>query len=247
MRAAKWATGLMTLGLALSAYAGTGGDCVFLDAPAKDVPFTSEVKAEQGDHVVYLAVVGGDTPVPNACGLNPSNDPAEWAGWGGPLDYDNASIGEGPGTRNFITIGGVRYERGIGTHGPARLVYDLTGAPYARFSAVVGMDDEKDGVNFAGECGHGGSAVFRFLIDGTEVFATDVITGVANGANVDGVPVEFDIPAGASQLEIVIEDGGDGNGCDHADVADAKLYLSSGTAVDPLGKATTTWGALKER
>jgi hypothetical protein len=75
---------------------------VDLEAPAVEVAFDEEVKAEED--VVYLSLIGGDTPVPNECGLNPSNPSGEWAGWGGPLNFDNASIGEGGATRNFITI-----------------------------------------------------------------------------------------------------------------------------------------------
>ena len=44
---------------------------------------------------VYLTVVNGAQPKPNACGLNPNNAAAEWTGWGGPLDGDNVTIGEG--------------------------------------------------------------------------------------------------------------------------------------------------------
>ena len=34
-------------------------------------------------------------PKPNKCGLSPKNPEAEWTGWGGPIDTDNATIGEG--------------------------------------------------------------------------------------------------------------------------------------------------------
>jgi len=79
---------------------------------------------------IYLSVINGDTPKANACGLNPSNAAGEWTGWGGPLDLDNATIGEGAGSRNEIVIGGTYFERGIGTHAAAKFVYDLTGAAY---------------------------------------------------------------------------------------------------------------------
>ncbi|GIX08148.1 MAG: hypothetical protein KatS3mg115_2551 [Candidatus Poribacteria bacterium] len=193
--------------------------------------------------VVYLAVIGGDTPKPNKCGLNPSNPPAEWTGWGGPLDGDNVTIGEGAGTRNEIVIGGVYFKRGIGTHAPARLVYDLTGGDYRKFEAYVGMSDEKD----PAECGHGGSSEFIFNVDGKEMFASGVLMGTEGGMNVDPVKVEFEIPAGARELEIVITDGGDGNGCDHSTIGDAKLLTAAALSVDPAGKLTTTWGTLKAR
>jgi len=210
--------------------------CKNLDAPAINVAFNEEVKAEKG--AVYLSFFGGSTPKPNDCGLNPTNPIGEWTGWGGPLNFDNASIGEGGGTRNFITIAGVRYERGIGTHAVAKLVYDLTGKSYKRFMGVAGMDDEKgnDG------CGHGGSSQFVFSIDGEEVFDT----GVLKGSDPDGKEVEFAIPSGAKELTIDIRDAGDGVGCDHADIGAARL-LTTGAAVTPGGKLATAWGDLKSK
>jgi hypothetical protein len=199
-----------------------------------------EVRAET-EGAVYLTVINGDQPTPNACGLNPSNDAAEWTGWGGPLDGDNVTIGEGPGTRNEIVIGGVYFERGVGTHGAAIFVYDLTGGNYAKFEGYVGMADEKD----PADCDHGGSSTFTFSVDGTEMFASDVLQGTVDGVNVDPVKVEFDIPADAKELVIEIGDGGDGVGCDHAAIGDAKLLTGTETAVKPAGKLSTSWGAIK--
>jgi hypothetical protein len=191
---------------------------------------------------VYLTVINGDQPTPNACGLNPSNDAAEWTGWGGPLDADNMTIGEGAGSRNDIVIGGILFERGIGTHTVGTFVYDLTGGDYIKFEGYVGMADEKDPT----ECDHGGSGDFTFTVDGTEMFKSDVLTGTEGGENVAAVMVEFDIPAGASELVIVCGDGGDGNGCDHSALGDAKLLIAGvETAVKPGGKLSTSWGAIK--
>jgi hypothetical protein len=204
--------------------------------------YDQAVKENTQAGIVYLAVVGGDQPTPNACGLNPSNDPAEWAGWGGPLDGDNVTIGEGAGTRNEIVIGGVYFERGFGTHAPATFVYPLTGGDYASFHGYVGMSDEKD----AGlECGHGGSGVFIFSVDGTEMFRSDLLVGGTADGNVAPVEVAFDIPAGASELVIEAADGGDGNSCDHSAIGDAKLISAGMTSVSPDGRLSTTWGSIK--
>jgi len=217
--------------LTLIYQANVWAGCVNIESATIDVAFDSEVKAEAG--VVYLSLIGGDTPVPNDCGLNPSNDPAEWYGWGGPLEYDNASIGEGPGTRNFITIAGVRYERGIGTHSAATLVYDLTGGDYIKFKAVGGVDDEKT-------CG---TVQFVFLVDGDEV----ADTGVLSHDDAEGVAVEFDIPAGAAELVIEIQEAGDGNGCDHADLGAAMLIPENIIAVSPQGRLAATWASIKSK
>jgi hypothetical protein len=213
------------------------------DDPNVQNDYDEVVAEDTSPGVIYLTVINGDQPTPNACGLNPSNDAAEWTGWGGPLDADNMTIGEGGGSRNDIVIGGILFERGIGTHTVGTFVYDLTGGNYVKFEGYVGMSDEKDPT----ECDHGGSGDFTFTVDGTEMFKSDVLTGTQDGENVPAVKVEFDIPAGASELVIVCGDGGDGNGCDHAAIGDAKLLPELGpeTSVKPTGKLSTSWGAIK--
>jgi hypothetical protein len=223
-------TFIVTVCLSLICQASAWAQCVDLEAPAVEVAFDEEVKAEED--VVYLSLIGGDTPVPNECGLNPSNPSGEWVGWGGPLNFDNASIGEGGATRNFITIAGVRYERGIGTHALARLVYDLTGGKYTKFMGVAGVDDEKT-------CG---TVQIVFSIDDEEVYDT----GVLNHSDPEGHEIEFDIPLSAKELLIDIQNGGDNIDCDHADIGAARL-LGTGVAVSSSGSLTTTWGDLKSR
>ena len=200
------------------------------------------VPEDDRDGVVYLALIGGDSPAPNDCGLIPSNPAAEWTGWGGPLNCDNCTIGEGATTRNEIVIGGTYFPRGIGVHGTAKYVYDLTGgpAPYARFEGYVGMSDEKDPAG----CDHGGTSGFTFKLDGKEVFKSETLAGSDGGQNVPPLKVEFDIPANAKELEIAITDGGDGIGCDHSAFGDAKL-LTAITAVEPADKLPAAWGKIK--
>ncbi|MBD3182982.1 hypothetical protein GF312_11875, partial [Candidatus Poribacteria bacterium] len=211
------------------------------DDPAVQNDYISEVKENTQAGITYLALVNGDQPSPNACGLNPSNDPAEWTGWGGPLEAENVTIGEGAGTRNEIVIGGVYFERGIGAHADGTFVYPLTGGNYGSFHGYVGMSDEKD----PDECGHGGSGVFVFTIDGVEVFRSELLTGTLDGENVAPVEVEFDIPSGAQELVVQMLAGDDGNSCDHSCVADPKLIASGTTPVSPVDHLSTTWGNIK--
>lgn len=198
------------------------------------------IEEEIDPGVIYLSVINGSQPKANACGLNTSG--GTLTGWGGPLDADNMSIGEGAGTRNDIVIGGILFERGIGSHAPATLIYDLTGDDYVRFECYVGMSDEKE----AGlECGHGGSGVFIFEVDGKQMFESDLLLGGEGGENVPAVKVEFDIPKGAQELMITLADGGDGNSCDHSCLGDAKLLTARARAVESGNKATTLWGRIK--
>jgi hypothetical protein len=182
---------IILLSFQILSYAQCNGDPI---APVKDIPFDEVIEALDKPGVVYLAVIHGDTPKPNDCGLNPKNDAAEWTGWGGPLTHDNMSIGEGVGTRNLITIQGVRCERGVGTHAIANLVYDLTGLDYKAFHAFVGVDDETGA----------GVIQFTFNIDGKEVYQTEEMT-----QDKEGEVVDFDIPRGAKELHIYIDNLGD--------------------------------------
>ena len=229
-------------------------DCTNLDGdgakPIKEVAeeaagiqndYDDVVEEDDRKGVVYLAVIGGSQPKANACGLIPKNDAGAWTGWGGPLNFDNATIGEGAASRNHIVIGGTYFERGIGAHSIATLIYDLTGDKYLRFEGYVGMSDEKD----PGDCGHGGSSDFTFSVDGKQTFKSEVLKGTDGGENVDAVKVEFDIPANAKELTIVMGDGGDGAGCDHSAIGDAKLLTAQALAVEPANKLPTIWGHLK--
>ncbi len=211
------------------------------DDPNVKNDYDDVVEEDDRKGVVYLALIGGSQPKPNACGLIPKNDAAQWTGWGGPLNFDNVTIGEGGGSRNHIVIGGTYFERGVGTHAIGTLVYDLTGDKYLKFEAYVGMSDEKD----PDGCGHGGTSDFTFTIDGDEVFKSEVLAGTDGGENVDAVKVEFDIPTNAKELTIVIGNGGDNNGCDHSTIGDAKLLTAQALAVEPANKLSTIWGHLK--
>ena len=235
---------MLTVGLTFSVHAGKA-DCANLIGrgakPVREVgweevgiqnDYDEVVKEDDRTGVTYLTFIGGSTPRPNRCGLNSKNSGDEWTGWGGPLDTDNATIGEGAGTRNEIVIGGVYFERGIGSHAVATIIYDLSGDDYLKFEGYIGMSDEKD----PGECGHGGSGHFVFNIDGKEVFKSGRLLGTDGGRNVEAVKVEIDIPANARELEIIMGDGGDGISCDHSAIGDAKLLNAQALTVEPANK-----------
>lgn len=182
------------------------------------------IAEEIREGVIYLSFIGGSQPIPNTCGLNPKNASLNWTGWGGPVDTDNAAIGHGTGRRNGLVIGGVYFERGLGLHANAKVVYDLTGSDYTQFQGYVGMSDEMDPNN----CDHGGTSIFTFNIDGRRAFESDLIPGSRNGNNVAPIKVEFAIPTTAKELEIIVDGGGDIS-CDHAAIGDAKL-ISEGVS-----------------
>jgi len=118
---------------------------------------------------------------------------------------------------NPISIAGIRFRRGIGTHANSSVSVAADGKA-ARFTAFVGVDDEPKT--------HPGSVEFQVLGDGRVLWRSGVMkTGdPARRADVD--------LAGVRVLELRATDGGDGIDSDHADWADA--HLVKGGTLPPL-------------
>ena len=115
-----------------------------------------------------------------------------------------------------LSIGGVKFARGIGTHANSTFVLGLAGNGQT-FTAAVGVDDEK---------GKGlGSVVFKVLGDGKVLWESPVLRG-GDPAKPVSVPL-----AGLKTLSLIVEDGGDGVDSDHADWADAQIEMTAGKPV----------------
>jgi len=128
-------------------------------------------------------------------------------GWG-PVERDKSNGENAAGDGRTITIGGTTYAKGLGAHADSTVAVYL-GGRCSSFTAVAGVDDE---------VGNGGTVRFHVLADGVERYASPVQTGAA----ATGTAVTVNT-TGAQQLDLVVDDGGDGNGQDHADWAAAKL------------------------
>jgi alpha-galactosidase len=163
--------------------------------------------------------LGQDSPTP----LTATNAPANGT-WADSLNLTNVVQGYGqPGAghsvdSNPLTLAGVVYPHGIGTHAEATLLFDLKGVA-TRFQAMAGVDDERKG---------SGSVTFTLLVDGKK--ATE--TGVLHGGDAP-VPLSVDL-TGAKRLEIEIGDGGDGINDDHADLGGALFTLVPGATQKPV-------------
>ncbi len=97
--------------------------------------------------------------------------------------------------------------RGIGTHANARLVYDIGGKGFKRFQSWVG-----------GDAGNQAATVsFTVIVDGQKRWESGYLSSQQPGRQID-----LDI-TGASTLELLVGDGGNGNDADWADFGDAKL------------------------
>lgn len=132
-------------------------------------------------------------------------------------DYGSPHAGKSVDS-NPLTLNGVAYPHGLGTHSVSRLLIDLKGSA-TRFEAMAGVDDEKKGA---------GSVQFQVFVDGRKAFETPVL----RGGNAP-VPVSVDL-TGAKRMTLVATDGGDGNDSDHADWAGALLTLVPGAAARPV-------------
>ncbi|MFC1408639.1 beta-galactosidase [Streptacidiphilus sp. N1-12] len=130
-------------------------------------------------------------------------------GWG-PVERNTSNGEQAAGDGKPITVGGKVYASGLGTNAVSDVGLYL-GGHCTRFTATVGVDAESGGA---------GTVTFSVLADGRNLVTTPVLKG--NGA---AVSIDVDT-TGAQLLDLVVGDGGDGNGNDHADWADAKLACS---------------------
>lgn len=100
------------------------------------------------------------------------------------------------------------YDKGPGTHAPARIRYYL-GGRCTSFTAAVGVDDVQT---------TRGTVRFSVLADGAEKAASPVLTAADPAWS-----LTVDV-TGADHVELVVADGGDGNGNDHADWGAARFH-----------------------
>jgi len=133
-------------------------------------------------------------------------------GYGQPMI--NQSIDKNP-----LTIGGVQFEHGVGTHAIGRFTIDLKGVALA-FRAKVGLDDEASSKP--------GSVVFRVYVDKKKVYDS----GVLKGRN---APREVNVDLrDAKRLDLIVNDAGDFIHYDHADWADAVLLIKKDASEIPV-------------
>ncbi|MEU6878212.1 endo-alpha-N-acetylgalactosaminidase family protein [Streptomyces sp. NPDC046712] len=128
-------------------------------------------------------------------------------GWG-PVERDLSNGETGTGDGSPLRIGGVAYAKGLGTHAPATVRYYL-GGKCTSLTAEVGVDDVQ---------ATRGTVRFSVRADGTEKVTSPVLkaTDPAWSLTADVI--------GASYVDLVVADGGDGNGNDHADWGNARFH-----------------------
>jgi hypothetical protein len=119
-------------------------------------------------------------------------------GWG--VLRKNQSVWEKP-----LVIAGTRYARGLGTHAPSRIMFNL-GGKYRRFQSWAGSD-----------AATGPTVTFEVRVDGSTRWTSNLMqrSDPAQWVDVD--------VAAANTLELLVGDGGNGIAADHADWAEARL------------------------
>jgi alpha-galactosidase len=128
--------------------------------------------------------------------------------WGEP--HRDRSVDNNP-----LSIGGVKFEHGLGTHATSVMRIGLQNKAES-FTAMVGVDDEKTG---------SGSVTFTVTGDGKTLFESGTMTG--------GNPpqaISVDLHA-VKTLVLEVGDADDGIDSDHADWADAKIVMTDGKPV----------------
>ena len=107
----------------------------------------------------------------------------------------------------------VTYKRGIGAHSISTIVYDLTDKNVDYFTSYVGVDRQM--YNSVG------SVSFEVYVDDVKKFDSGVMKSTASQQYVE---VALN---GAKELKLVVTDGGNGNGSDHATWGDAKFHFAN--------------------
>lgn len=142
-----------------------------------------------------LAVKSTQGPAPaeasgDKCSLPEAATKSAKVGWG------RAAINRFPESDVLFSCGSQLFARGIYAHAPARHVWDL-GGKWQSLSGHAGIPDARDG----------GSCVFVVKADGKELWRTKKTEpGTLRSFKLD--------VSGVKELELIVEDAGDGNGSD---------------------------------
>ncbi|WP_433164977.1 NPCBM/NEW2 domain-containing protein [Kribbella sp. CA-247076] len=183
---------------------------VFYTAVPLDPGKTVKAIKLPGGGLGFFAATIADKPLPPApTGENWVSD-LEFLdstnGWG-PVERDRSNGEDGATDGNPITLDGVQYAKGLGTHAPSTVSVRI-GGNCTTFTAKVGVDDEME---------DRGKVSFKVLVDGVAKYTSDLLTGTSPTAN-----VSVDV-SGGQTLILQVTDGGDGITSDHGDWAEAKV------------------------
>jgi len=137
------------------------------------------------------------------------------AGWG--IPHAKQSI-EG----NGLSVGGQKFDRGVGTHAISHMRLDLNGKA-SRFSAFVGVDDEARD-----------RASIEFFVLGDKR-----ILWQSGLMKKDDIPKKVDVDISSIKtLGLLVSNAGDGSDWDHADWCDAKFVVDPSLTASDMTKSS---------
>lgn len=180
------------------------------------------------DSIIHLGLFGGKGYI------MPLNSYMEWSGYPFIFEkrYENyyqlknqPAMGNLPERPVWIHTGPIinvydgTFKNWIYLHSEGSLDYDISDMKAVKFSAYVGLANPWYLKDFDA-CGNNGSVRIIFQVNGRLLYDTGIMKGVEQQSPIH---VEFDIPVFAKTLTINVSDGGDGIGCDHWTMGDAKI------------------------
>ncbi|WP_052446853.1 discoidin domain-containing protein [Candidatus Soleaferrea massiliensis] len=131
---------------------------------------------------------------------------------------DEPAYNAGSGMSLNSENGVLTFEKGLGADTNSEIVYDIAGKGYTRLQTYIGIN--------RGASKNGGEAVYKFYIDGKEVYTSPVLMRDDNCAFVD-----LEIPADAATLRLTAQWSGNTENPEaryntHVLWADAKLFTA---------------------
>ncbi len=178
---------------AFSAWSDAGAATHTVVAPASAATYTATYTVTGGPTVTYLS------------SLNPTSAVSGW----GPYERDLSNGEKLAGDGHPLTLNGMVFARGLGTHAAADLRYTLPGGSCSLLG-TLGVDDEVPNTAPA-------TVTFQVLVDGVSRYLSPVLTPTSTSASLN-----LALPTGTT-LQLVVGNGGDSNAYDHADWADLRL------------------------
>jgi hypothetical protein len=168
-------------------------------------------------------------------------EPGSTTFWGPVGINQNVGPTTAPNDGGPLTIAGVTYARGIGTHANSDLTFNISDLSSRRLAGAVGLDDQALGIS-----GVPGTVIFSILADGVEIFNSGVMTH-GDAAK----PFNLNVQR-VNQLRLVANDAGDGTTSDWANFVEMRLSNAQGELDAPAAptnvkvqqsaaNATITW------
>jgi alpha-galactosidase len=181
-------------------------------------------------NLMPLSILAGACLLLSAGGaLAQDAQPARQTVWLDTLPLAGVSTGWGTAQANKsiqgqpLSIGGRKFQHGVGTHAVSRCLVDLQGGSET-FSAWVGIDDEM--------AKRRSSVEFEVKGDRKSLWTSGVMRA-------GDAPKEVRLNIrGIRRLELLVSDAGDGTDSDHADWADAKFEVSGKAPRMPVAART---------